>query len=108
MTVYELRTFVAAPDQLEDLVEQWQQRYLAIYSEFHDVVGAFVSHPERAEMPDGVALLLRHDSLAAADAAQAELDGTGRIAATAGPPWARTTIAVTRQVLSPTTFSGLT
>ena len=108
MTVYELRTFVAAADCLETLVEQWERSYLTVYREFHDVVGAFVSHPERAEMPDGVALLLRHESLAAAQEVQDRLDASGRIGTGGDTDWAETTALVTRQILSPADFSALT
>ncbi len=60
--VYELRTFVAKEDRLAELVELWESAFYGIFARSHDVVGAFVAHPERSAMPTGVALLLRHET----------------------------------------------
>ncbi|HEU0103420.1 MAG TPA: hypothetical protein VFR07_13970 [Mycobacteriales bacterium] len=96
--LYELRTYVAAQDQLEALVEQWEQGLHQAVAACHPVLGAFVAHPERAVMPTGVALLLRHD-----DAADAERG----LVAVPGTAYDELVASVTRQFLQPMQFSAL-
>lgn len=57
---YELRTFLARADRLEDLVEQWESVFHPLFARQHRVLGVFLAHPERSELPVGVAVLLRH------------------------------------------------
>ena len=99
--VWEMRTFRvddAAMDRLLESAEDW----FAAFSARHRTHGLFVSHPEHRDMPDGVAVLIRHDDAAAAtarddDALAAEF-GT-----VAGAPPA----SVGRQLLRPFSISPL-
>jgi hypothetical protein len=65
--LYELRQFATAEADLEPVSEQWSAQLYDAYRSKYDVRGLFVAHPESSAMPTGVALLLRHVDLAAAN-----------------------------------------
>jgi hypothetical protein len=64
-TVFELRSWLTTDDGLGPLTDE-ADRLLAGLTREHQTERLFASHPEHAEMPDGIAALIRHPDLSAA------------------------------------------
>ena len=101
--LYELRQFAAADDDLEASVEQWSSGLHDAYGQSYDVRGTFVAHPESSAMPTGVAVLLRHDDLAAAN----RVSGAAIIDELGGLAGGVSVCACTRQLLAPMAISPM-
>ena len=83
--LYELRIYLAKPDKLEPLIERWETHYKEIFEDHCDVLGYYVSHPERSLEPTGVALLLAHEDRADVDRTFAAVKTDPRMETAPGP-----------------------
>ena len=97
VSVYELRSWLTTDDGLAALTEQADQ-VLASLAQMHSTERLFVSHPETANMPDGVAALIRHPDLETA-AAQDDQQVIAELNAAAGPDLAGTITGCRRLLL---------
>lgn len=103
--LHELRTFVAAGEQWDELAASYDSPMGLATVDDAEALASFVSQPERHE-PDGVALLLRHsDSSVLADAT----DPPARAVTSARPEAARPDLVArcSRMYLTPTSFSNM-
>ena len=102
--LYELRQFTSAADDLEASIELWSSGLHDAYGQSYDVRGVFVAHPESSAMPTGIAVLLRHDNLAAANRVDGEaiVDELRSLAGVA-----LSTTVCTRQLLAPMAISPM-
>ena len=83
--LYELRIYLAKPDKLEELIERWGTHYKEIFEDHCNVIGYYVSHPEREPEPNGVAMLLAHKDRADVDRSFMAFKTDPRIETAPGP-----------------------
>ena len=78
--VFELRTYLAKPGRLDDLVRWWRDHIAVVYRDHMQVRGLFVSQPKDAEA-QGISVLIEYSRIEDADLAIASLKADPRVAA---------------------------